>query len=74
MLLSSPDFNQPFEIHTNSSHMQLLGVVISQKISGLLSTQGIVNQLKDDIQPLNMSCYLLLKLSKSSKTSFWDNE
>ena len=30
MLLSYPDFNQPFEIHTDASHTQL-GVVISQK-------------------------------------------
>ena len=30
MLLSYPDFNQPFEIHTDTSHNQL-GVVISQK-------------------------------------------
>ena len=30
MLLSYPDFNQPFEIHTNASHTQL-GAVISQK-------------------------------------------
>ena len=29
-LLSYPDFNLPFEIHTNVSHTQL-GVVISQK-------------------------------------------
>ena len=29
-LLSYPDFNQPFEIHTDASHTQL-GAVISQK-------------------------------------------
>ena len=73
MLLSYPDFNQPFEIHTDASHTQL-GVVISKKISQLPSIQGNFNWLKGDIQPLNVSCYQLSKLSKSSKTSFWDNK
>ena len=30
-LLSYPDFNLPFEIHTDANHTQFLGVVISQK-------------------------------------------
>ena len=34
-LLSYPDFNLPFEIHTNASHTQL-GAVISQKANCLL--------------------------------------
>ena len=68
-LLSYPDFNQPFEIHTDAIHTQL-GVVISEKISQLPSTQGNFNWLKGDIQPLNVCCYPSSKLSKSSKTTF----
>jgi hypothetical protein len=30
VLLSYPDFNKPFHIHTDASHYQLLGAVISQ--------------------------------------------
>ena len=63
-LLSYPDFNLPFEIHTDASHTQL-GVIISKILSQLPSTQGNYNQLKGDIQLLNTSCYLSLKLSKS---------
>ena len=63
-LLSYPEFNKPFKIHTDASHTQL-GAVISQ--NNKPSTQENFNWFKDDIQPLNVSCYLLLKLLKEFK-------
>ena len=47
MLLSYPDFNQPFEIHTDASHTQL-GVVISQnnKLIAFYSRKGQPSQRK----------------------------
>ena len=70
MLLSYPDPHQPLKFTLTLAIPNWLGAVISQKKSQLPSTQGNFNWLKGDIQPLNMSCYLSLKLSKSSKTSF----
>ena len=65
--MSYPDFNKPFEIHTDSSHTQL-GAVISQNNKPIaFFIQENFNWLKHDIQPLNVSCYLLLKHLKEFK-------
>ena len=38
-LLSSPNFNKPFEIHTNASKLQI-ALVISQRVNSLRSIAG----------------------------------
>ena len=58
---------------SDASHTQL-GVVISQNNKPIAFFQGNFNWLKDDIQPLNASCYLSLKHIKNLKISFWDNK